>query len=503
MNEKLNIIYLFRNFKIKKSELTDINFYEEFFEWEEEIPLETINRLLIFQGQEEKAKLYTLLERDMYPRRKSDTYYLPEGLKEIHFNSFKTKIDKIELIQKMKKLMQNKTIICPSTLIKISGDFFNYIPIKEIILNEGFEYFEARALENQTFDSLLLPSTIKHIDENALNIKVLKSIKIKNYSNFNPFANLVSIISPFIKFPKTNRIKKENHELYEECEVKLSLEKIVFLGNTELEPNFNITTSEFEHKVWMPSITNPNFRNLNQKVYIGIVNRLWDLIKIKENPNNNEFTELFSPMLEILEKKNINDAVTITYKNGKYYVCFKQKSLSELNQFILMKIAYVYNETLFYSDNEENPREDDSSDYYWSPEGTNTQLERKLRNRKYAVLELDMEDKFTILGTSIMIANMLQSQENLVDNKTWINLAIILDKDNPLRENPYASLLSIIDINKPKEENEISKWECKFMHFNMDKENLTKVVEEYIKNNDITYENCSIKTLKYLIVDNK
>lgn len=135
------------------------------------------------------------------------------------------------------------------------------------------------------------------------------------------------------------------------------------------------------------------------------------------------------------------------------------------------------------------------------------------------VLELDLNDQFTILGTSIMLANALQEQdpmylkinENLVvleagmierhehyissgyPDLGWINLNIFLNKDSPLKENPYAPFTCLCEINSPLScDNAILATlvgykEKKYVTFCMDKEYLEKVIKEYLErkiNND-------------------
>ena len=79
---------------------------------------------------------------------------------------------------------------------------------------------------------------------------------------------------------------------------------------------------------------------------------------------------------------------------------------------ILEKISYVYSETLFYSDNLQTPNADRLE--YWCPDedyDKGTHITERCRNKKMFVLELDSNDEFTILGTSIMLANALEEQD--------------------------------------------------------------------------------------------
>jgi len=186
--------------------------------------------------------------------------------------------------------------------------------------------------------------------------------------------------------------------------------------------------------------------------------------------------KILYPMLHILDEKNIIKGITIKKENEKLYICLDRNCLSESNQLILEKISYVYSETLFYSDNNQNPNADRLE--YWCPDedfDKRTHITERCRNKKMFVLELDYNDEFTILGTSIMLANVLEEQDpvhlkvndDLVVLETdiierqkryilsgypdlrWINLNISLNDDNPLRMNPYAPFSCICEINSP------------------------------------------------------
>lgn len=96
----------------------------------------------------------------------------------------------------------------------------------------------------------------------------------------------------------------------------------------------------------------------------------------------------------------------------KNYICLDRNCLSSSNQMILEKISYVYSETLFYSDNHQTPNADRLE--YWCLDedyDKRTHITERCRNKKMFVLELDSNDESTILGTSIMLANVLEEQD--------------------------------------------------------------------------------------------
>lgn len=125
------------------------------------------------------------------------------------------------------------------------------------------------------------------------------------------------------------------------------------------------------------------------------------------------------------------------------------------------------------------------------------------------VLELDSNDQFTIIGTSIMLATALQEQDpmHLEVNEELVVLEadiierqkhyissgcpdlrwITLNKENPLRENPWAPFMSICGINSPVScDNIVSATlvgynEKTYITFCMDKEELEKAIKEYFE----------------------
>jgi len=235
---------------------------------------------------------------------------------------------------------------------------------------------------------------------------------------------------------------------------------------------------------------------------------------IKDNFNDGMIQEILFPMMQILDEKNIVKGITFLKENEKLYICFDKDCLSENNQLILEKISYIYSETLFYSNNKQSPNSDRLE--YWCPDeyyDERTNITERCRNKKMFVLELCINDKYTILGTSIMLANVLHVQDpiclkvneniKILDQDMierhehyvssgypdlkWINLSIFLNKDNPLRENSYAPDTCICEINSPVScENIISSvlvgcMEKEYITFCMDKEYLGKAIQEYFQ----------------------
>lgn len=232
------------------------------------------------------------------------------------------------------------------------------------------------------------------------------------------------------------------------------------------------------------------------------------------NKNDEMLWKILSSMFQILDEKNITQGITIVIENGKLYICFDKNCLSETNVLILEKISYVYSETLFHSDNKQSPNSDRLE--YWCPDedyDMGTHITERCQNKKMVVLELSLNDQFIIFGTSIMLASTLQEQdpmhlkineelvvveEDLIKRQKhyissgrpdlgWINLRILLNRENSLWENAYAHRMYMCEINSPVLcDNIISTVlmgynEKVFINFCMEKEDLEKAIKEHFK----------------------
>jgi len=216
--------------------------------------------------------------------------------------------------------------------------------------------------------------------------------------------------------------------------------------------------------------------------------------------------------MDILNQKNIIQGITIVTDENKLYIGIDRNCLSASNLTILEKISTIYCETLFYTDNKQKPNLDRLE--YWCPDddyAKETNIAERCSNKETIVLELDLNDEFTILGTSIMFANVLQEQDPMslkindgeevvpVDlikrhehyivsnypDLNWFNLTVDLNMDNPLYENPWANKLGIWEINNPSSCDNmllsilVGYNEKKYLTFSMKKEELAKVIEQY------------------------
>lgn len=225
------------------------------------------------------------------------------------------------------------------------------------------------------------------------------------------------------------------------------------------------------------------------------------------DPNLKEY---LIPMYTILNAKNIKYGINIRSANNKIYICFAKNFLSDLNLAILSAISSIYCETLFYSDDFQNPYSDKLE--CWCPDEEfekSTHIIERCQNKKFFVLELDVSDLETLLGITILLAQTLQLQDplelkiyenvNIIESDImhmhqnfintiqnyprYINLTVSLNDDNPLRENPYAKLVSVNNITEFGLEFDSTKMdssiEVQFKTFCLNKVNLANAIREY------------------------
>ncbi len=82
-----------------------------------------------------------------------------------------------KLVEYFKENAYGKSMWTPKSLKRINWHI--NIPFKEVYLNEGLEAIKDNAFFDQEFESLILPTTIKEIDDNVFNTKDLQTIIIK------------------------------------------------------------------------------------------------------------------------------------------------------------------------------------------------------------------------------------------------------------------------------------------------------------------------------------
>lgn len=240
-----------------------------------------------------------------------------------------------------------------------------------------------------------------------------------------------------------------------------------------------------------------------------------ELMVIHDNFNlsSSDIEHLLKPLLKILDDKNITDCFFYIVENNKLYCCFKQSALSDFNRNILYLISEIYSETIFYSNDTFSPNTDRLENWAMCDDPDYLQaLYNKCQNKKLIVFECDINDPLMIMGGTIMLANMFQMQDNLAlpvnrdkeiysaddlarhdryveagcPDLNWVQLTVVLSKNNPLCDNFYAPILKVANINSPiKCDNIIAEtfigYKNKdFITFKLDEEELIKEIEKYM-----------------------
>lgn len=153
-------------------------------------------------------KRYILRENSIYNKllylltkkyAKQGIYKFPEGLLEINSNV-------IEADSKILKLIQNKTVVFPSTL-KTIKDGVLPASVTGIVLNENLEEIGDHALDNLDLKEVAIPSSVNTISETAFNFEEIETLEFRDYTNSKIFKNrksLCALIEKFLTKPSLN-----------------------------------------------------------------------------------------------------------------------------------------------------------------------------------------------------------------------------------------------------------------------------------------------------------
>ena len=182
MENKNKMLYLLTNFKVNISDYPFVNFYDDLFTWNNKIPLISLYRLMSNQNYKLEKEIYKLFENDIYASQ-NEYYYLPQGIEKIKdYNNPNNE----KIITKIKKDMEGKTLICPSSLKNIDGSLFKDVNLKDIKFNTGLETIGSKVFSTQIFNSLVLPFSLKQVFSNSVNKTEIKDVYITNYiPNYN------------------------------------------------------------------------------------------------------------------------------------------------------------------------------------------------------------------------------------------------------------------------------------------------------------------------------
>ena len=105
------------------------------------------------------------------------------------------------------------------------------IPFEEVYLNEGLEAIKNNAFFDQEFESLILPTTIKEIDDNVFNTQKLQTIFIKEdalIENGEEYLREILKVYPLIE-------RNSTHFDYHIIKLKLQTIKILLNNGEEIE----------------------------------------------------------------------------------------------------------------------------------------------------------------------------------------------------------------------------------------------------------------------------
>lgn len=181
----------FHYIKVPKDNYKNLDFFEPLLTWENEIPLESLYRVMArnysFKNVKDKITkasidpLFYIF--NLIPSNSSREYRLPEGIIEINhdFSRFFFKSNHNYVLKVIQEQANNHIVIMPKTLKKIYGKIFCEVPNFNVELNEGLEIIGDYAFLNESLRELIIPSSVYYIAENAAGFAYLKILGFSNY----------------------------------------------------------------------------------------------------------------------------------------------------------------------------------------------------------------------------------------------------------------------------------------------------------------------------------
>lgn len=225
------LISFFYEIKCQKSEYPTVDYYDECFEWEDTLSLETIFRIkkcnIEVDPQNNKAddplyRLYTMCSNES---KETSSYALPEGLSAMKIPVYSEWDKKFSaVVDYIKKKAYTKIVVMPSSLKSISGNLFYKMRIGKIVLNDGLKELGEYALLVPELTELVFYDTITDVSPNALVFSQLKKITVITSLDPGVLHNLSRILINCYKVVRTNKIRyhqaseqnKAKQKLYEE-----------------------------------------------------------------------------------------------------------------------------------------------------------------------------------------------------------------------------------------------------------------------------------------------
>ena len=199
---------IYRNIYVLKNSYPEVNFYEPIFNWNDYLPLETINELKLIQNQKKDLGLYLFLKKYINDYlSEAVRYTLPEGLKIINTIFIHDISDDVRyFINVLQKNMEGKDVIMPSTLKILEGNIFESTPIKTLILNDELEYCDFDILASSAIQGITIPTVgdllmFYYNYFSLCNCKRLRTVEFKNFDQskfYNNFDRFYSLLYPFI-----------------------------------------------------------------------------------------------------------------------------------------------------------------------------------------------------------------------------------------------------------------------------------------------------------------
>lgn len=202
----------FFNKKLRRSHDIPIGALDSYvFQYEKELPLSTVLRVIHIDAlREEIIRVYFKELYQLYHLHlktiTSDSYVMPEGIISIH--AHKNTIEEDYFSKKMRKEANGKTIKMPNSLKQISGNLFEGVEIKSIILNDGLEYILDHALDSVKDNGLIPPKSLLYADPQVL-------AKLPNGA-FQLFLEVLQENEALArsKMPKHDKTQKEKRMIY-------------------------------------------------------------------------------------------------------------------------------------------------------------------------------------------------------------------------------------------------------------------------------------------------
>lgn len=184
----------------------NVNLEEDIFDWDCELSLETICRIMQVEKELYKRKefppffelfrycnkYYKYIEGFYEDRINSsrNNYILPDGICSIEYSNYDG-LKNNALINKLRENSSGKTIIFPSSLWYLSGSIFGDISIKDIKLNEGITYIGPIVFINQNLKNVVFPSSLESIEGNSFDYEKIENLTFIDFKNSKLLYNLL------------------------------------------------------------------------------------------------------------------------------------------------------------------------------------------------------------------------------------------------------------------------------------------------------------------------